>query len=155
MLRRRSTVIVVGGSWLRRILLPMLVTVVMTNDAWSHAEGHSEPILLTFVGAERHSEGSVEIAFEIQNVGPYAATLRGAATSAADRVTISRIWNFLGWEVANPIDHLRLEPGQLEYLAPPDYQVLIEGLAPDTNALMIYLDFGPLGAKPLTVVVQP
>jgi hypothetical protein len=147
--------IVVGTSWLRRLLLPMLVTVVMTNDAWSHAEGHGEPILLTFVGAERHGESSVEIAFEIHNVGAYAATLRGAATTAADRVIISRIWHLLGWEVANPIDHLRLEPGQLEYLAPPEYQVLIEGLAPDTNALMIYLDFGPLGAKPLPVIIQP
>ena len=100
-------------------------------------------------------DGNVEIAFEIHNVGPYAATLRGAATSSADRVIISRIWHLLGWEVANPIDNLRLEPGQLEYLAPPDYQVLIEGLPADTNALNIYLDFGPLGAKRLTVIIRP
>jgi hypothetical protein len=70
-------------------------------------------------------------------------------------VIISRIWHLLGLEVANPIDHLRLEPGQLEYLAPPEYQVLIEGLAPGTNALQIELDFGPLGTKTLPVKIRP
>jgi hypothetical protein len=129
--------------------------VATPSDAWSHAEGHGEPIVLNFVGATRLADGNVEIAFEIHNVGPYAATLRGAATSSADRVIISRIWHLLGWEVANPIDNLRLGPGQLEYLAPPDYQVLIEGLPADTNALNIYLDFGPLGAKRLTVIIRP
>ncbi|NJO38861.1 MAG: hypothetical protein HC871_16200 [Rhizobiales bacterium] len=127
----------------------------MTNHAWPHAEGHGEPILLTFVGAQRLDEGSAEIAFEIENVGAYAATLRGAATAGAERVVISRIRHFLGWEVASPIDHLRLEPGQLEYLAPPDYQVLIQGLAPDANALQIDLDFGPLGVKTLPVTIRP
>jgi hypothetical protein len=145
----------VDASWAHRLLLLVLVTVAMTNYAWSHAEGHGEPILLNFVGAQRLGDGNVEIAFEIHNVGPYAATLRGAATSAANRVIISRIWYLLGWEVANPIDHLRLEPGQLEYLAPPGYQVLIEGLTPDTNALQIDLDFGPLGTKILPVTIWP
>ena len=145
----------INASRTCRLLLILITLVAATDHAWSHAEGHGEPILLNFVGAKHLGEGRVEIAFEIHNVGPYAVTLRGAATTAADRVVISRIRRLLGWEVANPIDHLRLEPGQLEYLAPPDYQVLIEGLAPDTNALMIYLDFGPLGAKPLPVIVRP
>lgn len=127
----------------------------MTGHAWSHAEGHGEPILLNFVGAKRLRGDNVEIAFEIHNVGAYAATLRGAAASGAERVIISRIWHLLGLEIANPIDHLRLEPGQLEYLAPPEYQVLIEGLAPDTNELQIDLDFGPLGTKTLPVTIRP
>ncbi|MEZ5935160.1 MAG: hypothetical protein R3F54_25175 [Alphaproteobacteria bacterium] len=145
----------VGSSGTCRLLLILIALVATTNDAWSHAEGHGEPILLTFVGAQRLGGDSAEIAFEIHNVGAYAATLRGAAASSAERVIISRIWHFLGWEIADPIDLLRLEPGQVEYLAPPDYQVLIEGLAPDTNALQIDLDFGPLGTKALPVTIRP
>lgn len=129
----------------RMLLLAGIVLIARPKAALAHAGAHDEPILVDLIAARRLAPGEVELDFAIYNITPEAVTLRGMWSSGAQNVSLSRLWHLLGWVIPRPVDFLRLEPGELVTIAPPDFSAVASGLGTDTLEFDVELDFGPVG----------
>lgn len=143
-----------GARTGRRLLATSLAAALACLGPASLALSHPAfgGVLMAIVEAER-VEGvpdTVELRIAIVNNTENAVTLRGLRESASSepRIAIERrreLFYMVFWQ---PVDFLRLEPGEAITLEPPDYRVVVQTRAPQRftrGRPMLFADFGPLG----------
>lgn len=147
-------------SGVRRSLLRVLPVLAALSGAAASAHPADEMrgVLIGLMSAKRTAQAEgrvdVDVGLLIMNQTGEAATLRGGAVEAAERVRVVETVSVLGLEAERQVDFFKLDPGETRMLQPPDGRIAIEGLPAErlgAEGFVLTLDFGPAGRREVVI----